>query len=137
MDKESTRNMIIFVVLTMLIMGLYQNFVMGPQLQRQRAAQAAAAAASAAAHRAETGGLNANATTTFGGHAGAVVTAPRVKIDTPSLVGALSLHGARIDDLALKHYHQSTDPNSPRRRSAWLVHPGGLAARLGARGLAE
>lgn len=39
-------------------------------------------------------------------------TAPRVSIDTPRLRGSLSLRGARIDDLVLKDYKVSVDPNS-------------------------
>ena len=36
----------------------------------------------------------------------------RVKIDTPRLVGSLSLKGGRIDDLSLKDYRVTIDPNS-------------------------
>ena len=38
---------------------------------------------------------------------------PRVRIDTPSLHGSLSLVGARIDDLTLADYHETPDPSSP------------------------
>ncbi|HEY1723275.1 MAG TPA: membrane protein insertase YidC [Magnetospirillaceae bacterium] len=40
--------------------------------------------------------------------------APRVKIVTPSLEGSISLKGARLDDLTLENYRQTTDPNSPK-----------------------
>nr|WP_272210576.1 membrane protein insertase YidC [Marinicella sp. W31]MDC2876474.1 membrane protein insertase YidC [Marinicella sp. W31] len=40
-------------------------------------------------------------------------TAPRVKIDTPSLSGSINLAGARIDDIKLKDYHVTVDPKSP------------------------
>ncbi|NKD55271.1 MULTISPECIES: membrane protein insertase YidC [unclassified Haematospirillum] len=36
----------------------------------------------------------------------------RVRIDTPSLSGSLSLHGGRIDDLTLKAYREQVDPHS-------------------------
>ncbi|EYD76802.1 Inner membrane protein translocase component YidC, long form [Rubellimicrobium mesophilum DSM 19309] len=39
----------------------------------------------------------------------AAADAPRVAIDTPSLTGSLSLHGARLDDLALKGYRVTLD----------------------------
>ena len=122
MDKESSRNMIIFAVLTVVIIGLYQQFVIGPQVQRQRAAAQAAAVAAAAAHHAAPAGLAAGAAAGFGGRGGAIASAPRVRIDTPSLVGTVSLHGARIDDLALKHYHLTPDPKSPLVQ---LLRPGG------------
>jgi YidC/Oxa1 family membrane protein insertase len=38
---------------------------------------------------------------------------PRVRIDTPTLEGSIALKGARIDDLALKQFHETVDPNSP------------------------
>jgi YidC/Oxa1 family membrane protein insertase len=38
---------------------------------------------------------------------------PRIKIETPSLDGTISLRGARIDDLTLDKYRQTTDPKSP------------------------
>ena len=39
--------------------------------------------------------------------------APRITIETPSLDGSLSLAGGRIDQLSLKNYHQSLEPNAP------------------------
>ena len=39
--------------------------------------------------------------------------APRVKIRTPRLNGSIDLIGARIDDLTLVNYHETTDPKSP------------------------
>ena len=122
MDKESSRNMIIFVVLTIVIMGLYEQFVVGPQVRRQHDAAQAAAAAAAAAHHVAPTNLASAAAPSFAARGGAITTAPRVKVDTPSLIGTISLHGARIDDLALKHYHTSPDPKSPLVQ---LLRPGG------------
>lgn len=39
--------------------------------------------------------------------------APRVQIDTPSLIGSISLVGGRIDELSLKDYHVTRDDDSP------------------------
>lgn len=39
-------------------------------------------------------------------------TAPRVTIDTPELKGSISLVGGRIDDLELKSYKQTIEPDS-------------------------
>lgn len=39
--------------------------------------------------------------------------APRVKVDTGKLAGSISMLGGRIDDLSLKTYHETLDPNSP------------------------
>lgn len=37
----------------------------------------------------------------------------RITIDTPSLIGSLNLTGARLDDLRLKKYRETVDPQSP------------------------
>jgi len=39
--------------------------------------------------------------------------APRIAIDTPSLKGSISLQGGRIDQLSLKNYRETIDPDSP------------------------
>ena len=41
---------------------------------------------------------------------------PRLPIDTPRVHGSVALRGAALDDLSLKDYRQSTQPNAP------LVH---------------
>src|SRR5690606_34317377 len=38
---------------------------------------------------------------------------PRVKIDTPTIHGSISLRGGRIDDVALIRYRETVDPKSP------------------------
>ncbi len=38
---------------------------------------------------------------------------PRVALDTPSLVGSVNLRGGRIDDVSLKDYRETVEPNSP------------------------
>jgi len=43
----------------------------------------------------------------------ALAASPRVRIETPSLSGSISLKGARIDDLSLLKYRETVDPNSP------------------------
>ena len=43
----------------------------------------------------------------------ALAATPRVRIDTPSLSGSIALKGGRIDDLSLVKYRETVDPNSP------------------------
>jgi YidC/Oxa1 family membrane protein insertase len=43
----------------------------------------------------------------------AIAASPRVRVETPSLSGSLSLKGARIDDLSLIKYRETVDPRSP------------------------
>ncbi len=55
----------------------------------------------------------------------ALADSPRVEIDTPSLQGSIDLKGARLDDLALRDYRETPDPNSP---NIDLLTPSGVAA---------
>jgi YidC/Oxa1 family membrane protein insertase len=43
----------------------------------------------------------------------ASVESPRLPIETPALSGSISLRGGRIDDLSLKHYRETIEPDSP------------------------
>ncbi len=52
--------------------------------------------------------------------------APRVRIETPSIKGSLSLRGARIDDITLLKYRETDDPKSPA--ITLLEHPKGAGA---------
>jgi YidC/Oxa1 family membrane protein insertase len=56
--------------------------------------------------------------------AGPGASAPRVPIDTPRVEGSISLVGGRLDDLTLKGYHVTVDPESPQVR---LLSPVGTA----------
>jgi len=42
----------------------------------------------------------------------ALVAAPRIRIETPSLTGSINLVGARLDDLNLRKYNNTVDPDS-------------------------
>ena len=56
--------------------------------------------------------------------AAALAGAARLRILTPRLHGSLSLAGARLDDLTLVGYHETTDPASPEIE---LLSPAGSA----------
>lgn len=43
----------------------------------------------------------------------ALAASPRIVIDTKNLSGSLALKGSRLDDLSLKAYRETIDPNSP------------------------
>ena len=51
-----------------------------------------------------------------------IAASPRIAIDSPTLVGSISLIGARLDDLTLKNYRQSVEQDSDRIH---LLHPAG------------
>ena len=54
--------------------------------------------------------------------ADAIAKSERTPIDTPSLKGSINLTGARIDDLVLKKYRETVEPNSP---NVVLLSPAG------------
>jgi YidC/Oxa1 family membrane protein insertase len=134
------RNTILAVILSGLILVAWQYFYLGPQMERQRAAQQAqaelqknapqpqatttapAGSPTAPANNASTAGGSATtpaeapsapASTAVVDRATAIASGPRVKIETPSVIGSISLKGARIDDLSLVKFRETVDPNSP------------------------
>src|SRR4029078_6294535 len=44
----------------------------------------------------------------------ALAQSPRIAIDTPALKGSIALKGGRIDDLTLKDYRETVEPDSPK-----------------------
>jgi YidC/Oxa1 family membrane protein insertase len=109
MDKENTRNTIIFFVCALALMTLYQVFVLGPNEKRQ-AAERTARAAYAVVHQ------NAPAEPTgpvFLNRDQALAQSMRIPIDTPALKGSIALKGGRIDDLYIKGYAETLAKDSP------------------------
>ena len=117
MKNENTRNMVIFAVCTAAILILYQVFVMGPQMERRKAAQEAAAAAAPISTDAEqqiAGASPAASSAIFvTDRTEAMGTVARVPVRTPTLQGSLSLQGGRIDDLFLIRYRETLDADAP------------------------
>jgi len=138
MENENNRNTIIFMVCAVAILFVYNTVYMAPQarLQQQRAQAAAAAAAQQRAQAAAGGSALAS---TFGSSV-PTAASPHVRIDTPSLTGALDLQGARLDDLRLKRYRVSPDPKSDLVQllrpaggaHAWFMQTGWLPASVNA-----
>ncbi|MER9412124.1 membrane protein insertase YidC [Mesorhizobium sp. M0589] len=127
---ENNRNFYITIVLSVLILGLWQYFYVLPRSEQQREAarieEQRAAEQKKAAEAANPGGTTAPAApgaipnapgtyvTTPEGRAQEVAKTARVNIDTPSLSGSINLTGARLDDLKLKHYTETVDKTSPQ-----------------------
>ena len=120
---ENKRNSLIAIALSVLIVMAWQFFYMNPRLEAQRKAELAAKAQQATTQTTAANGTAAS--TTPAAPAGtAAAPAPataadnasnsaRVTIDTASLQGSIRLAGARLDDLKLKHYHETVDDKSP------------------------
>ncbi|EJN05205.1 membrane protein insertase YidC [Phyllobacterium sp. YR531] len=138
---ETNRNFFITIALSIVILTLWQVFYMNPRVEQQREqAQIEATRqgqtrvdgqASTPAGTNPDGSANLPSSTPAapganipgqsqdGAQAGTLTRAAalgqtsRVQIDTPSLSGSINLTGARLDDLQLKHYHETVDDKSP------------------------
>ena len=122
---ENNRNYYIAIVLSVLIVFVWQFFYMGPKMETQQKIEEARQAELANQQKA-----NANKPVVVDSkgqpvpgaegtniavvdRATALAQAKRVVIDTPALSGSINLTGARFDDLKLKKYRETVDKNSP------------------------
>ncbi|UYN98111.1 MAG: membrane protein insertase YidC [Devosia sp.] len=143
--NSDNRNVILAVVLSMIVLFGWQFFIAGPQLeqaQRQAEERAAAQAEQNLAvpqTTAEGATPAADAATTpvaFETRDSALASSERVTISTADLEGSINLTGARIDDLELKQYRETVDPDSPiialltpaGRPDAYFIEQGWVAA---------
>src|SRR6185437_15781254 len=127
-----SRNTILAVILSGLVLLGWQYFFNIPQMEKQRAAQVAQSqsqttttkpaqdAANTAAPQTATPAPSANAPSTVQSGSvapvsreAAIAATPRVKIESPRISGSISLKGARIDDLSLVQFRETVDPTSP------------------------
>ncbi len=116
--SENNRNLFYAIGLSLLVLIVWERFIMPRAAPRQPAVQTAqgapgnpAAAVAAAAPAPKTLPT-----------AAALAAAPRLKINTPTLSGSLNLRGAQFDDLVLTQYKVDTAKNSP---AIHLLHPAG------------
>jgi YidC/Oxa1 family membrane protein insertase len=137
-DQDNQKNLLLAIVLSVAVLLGWQMFYAGPKLKeeqerRQRIQQEQTKAgeqpgAPKAAPDAKTGvapqqGV-APASTGIAtvSREAALKASPRVRIETPSLQGSISLKGARIDDLVLAKYRETVNPSSP---NVELLSPSG------------
>jgi YidC/Oxa1 family membrane protein insertase len=132
MKSEDTRNLLLAIALSVLVMAAWQYFYAGPLYQREHQAQMEANQANTAPpnEAQPTGAATASppgaptAATPPGAPvatapqtvSAALAASPRVVIDTPSVGGSIDLKGGKIDDIILKDYHETVDPKSPNVR---------------------
>jgi len=143
------RNTILAVILSGLVLIAWQYFYNVPQMEKQRAAQQAAELQKKASPSPQQQPSTQASPTSTPPQAGsappqapantppavsgtptvdrdaAIAANPRVKIETPSVIGSISLKGARIDDLSLVKFRETVDPKSP---PIVLYSPSGTAA---------
>ncbi|MBL9072062.1 membrane protein insertase YidC [Tabrizicola sp.] len=113
MEEQNNKNLILAMVLSAMVMIVWFIFFPPPEPPAEQATTAATADVAAPA---TTPAATTAEGTTAPAASAEVVEAPRLKIDTPTLSGTISLAGARIDDLSLKTYRETLDPTSPEVR---------------------
>ncbi|MEM1046994.1 MAG: membrane protein insertase YidC [Pseudomonadota bacterium] len=128
-DKQ---NMILAMVLSAIVLLGWQYFVIGPQIEEERQRQEAIQAQQQAQGEGETGpgtqvpGAAAPGSPSAGAvpqsgvrqaqpvsRDSVVAASSRVDIRTERMAGSINLTGARIDDLRLLSYQETSDPDSP------------------------
>jgi len=131
---DENRNLILAAVLCVAVLVGWQYFFVEPPTPAPQGTEQAATATADGSQASTTGGGVAPAPDTGGapqvdeqvGGTGvpstgqpvltrtvALEQSPRVAFDSPSIDGSISLVGARIDDMQLKEYRQTVDPESP------------------------
>ena len=125
---DDNKNLIMAIALSVAVLIGWNYFVGSPLFERQKQAQqqpkpGASETPSAPGASPKEGQPSTPPPSTVPGTAAtpvvesresALARSPRLRIDTPSLAGSIPLKGGRIDDVALKTYHETVDPNSPR-----------------------
>ncbi|MGI8851873.1 MAG: membrane protein insertase YidC [Methyloceanibacter sp.] len=123
---DHNRNFIMAIVLSMAVLFTWQFFFLPePGVQKPAEQQQAEGPPQPAPEGASPGTTAPQFPST--GVAGltreaALAASPRIAVDTPSLKGSIALKGARIDDLTLKDYRVTVEPNSP---NVVLLSPAG------------
>jgi len=125
---ENNRNFILAIVLSMVVLFAWQFFFVPetppePQQQAQEQSEQGPPAPSSESEAPRPGTApQPGASSTpqpEGSPTGmtreeALAASPRVAIDTPSVKGSVSLKGGRLDDLTLKDYRVTVEPDSPQ-----------------------
>jgi YidC/Oxa1 family membrane protein insertase len=135
------KNTLLFIVLSAAILIGWQIFFGLPQMEKQRQQQQTQQTpqpgsptgnpqAPPGTQQAPTGGpqppgQQAPAPAAPVTREAAIAGSPRVRIETPRLIGSIALKGGRIDDLALRQYRETVDPASP---AIILLSPAGSPA---------
>ncbi len=121
--REDNKNLLIAIVLSVVVLLGWNYFFGVPQMERQRQQQTAQQQVPGQPSLPAPGAQNGQpAPATAPVAAGvpaveprevALQRSPRVRIETPALLGSINLRGGRIDDVALRRYHETVDPKSP------------------------
>lgn len=110
MHPEDTRNLIVFILISIVIFFIFDKYFMEPRIEKMREAQKTEQAG--AQNQNEPGnaipGENVGTQTTIPREA-ALTESPRIKIENEKISGSINLKGGIIDDLELKNYFKTLE----------------------------
>jgi YidC/Oxa1 family membrane protein insertase len=126
--RDDNKNLIMAIALSVAVLIGWNYFFGSPLMERQKQAQqgptpAPAGTPAVPSASPQQGQPSTPAPSTVPGtaaaptvesRAAALARSPRLRLDTPALSGSISLKGGRIDDVSLKGYRETVDPNSPQ-----------------------
>jgi YidC/Oxa1 family membrane protein insertase len=133
MFGHDTKNLLLAIALSLVVL-LGWNYFYGMPKVAQRQPDATSQSAQAPTASPREGGPSVPNPATLPGTAqvpavesreAALARSPRVRIDSPQLAGSVALRGGRIDDIVLKTYRETVDPQSPE---IVLLSPSGSPA---------
>ena len=112
--KQDNKNLFLAIGLSSAVLLGWNYFYGVPQMQKQKEAASLAQATSPVPGAGQTtaavpGAAPAQVAIT---REDALAKSPRIKLNAPRLTGSIALKGARIDDISLVNYRESTDPKS-------------------------
>jgi YidC/Oxa1 family membrane protein insertase len=121
---ENNRNLILAFMISLIILLGFDHFYQRPKVAAELAARHAQEQVDQTASDTsipKAAGLGAVTALPGEGNAGltplgrdqAIAAGPRIWINSPRLKGSIALDGARLDDLTLKGYHETTKKNAP------------------------
>lgn len=123
---NSNRNTILAVALSIIVLIGWQALYVGPRLEQERQAAEIASQREAAQSTNQTVEQDeviprvdgttptvSNQSAPSSSQDSAAEETPRVAIQTELVEGSINLQGARIDDLRLRQYRETIDPESP------------------------
>ena len=119
---ENNRNFILAIVLSMVVLFAWQFFFVpeqppAPEQQAQEQSEQGPPTPSAEGETPRPGASSTpqpEGSPTGMTREEALAASPRIAIDTPSVKGSISLKGGRLDDLTLKDYRVTVEPDSPQ-----------------------
>ncbi len=114
MNDGNNKNLLIAMALSLMVFAGWQYFVATPQMKAEQARQATLSKQEKAGAAPAAPGLPGMAASSqkLTREAALKAGGPRIAIDTPMVDGSIRLAGAKLDDLRLKTYRDTLDPNS-------------------------